>query len=238
MILQINKPEKGDPFFNNAQNGGISTCITGSPADPGCNVLANCVGGAVGAYNKCAQNGERKWGPILYPPNAENIYKYAQDLGLPTSQTPEVGALIIWRKGATLGSGDGAGHVAFVYKVDADGTVYTAESEYNGRAWVNRSYRKPYYYADGYTFIGFVLQPRKNAPGGYIRKGDKGSAVVWLQERLRAAAKNEPMYDPGNVDGDFGGKTERALVYYQFRNGLAVDGVAGPATQAALSKEG
>ena len=73
-------------------------------------------------------------------------------------------------------------------------------------------------------------------PGGSIKYGDKGSAVVWLQERLKAAAKQNPMFDPGNVDGDFGGKTERALVYFQFRNGLAVDGVAGPATQAALAK--
>lgn len=236
MILQINKPQAGDPFFNNAGNGGISTCINGKPTDAGCNVLANCVGGAVGAYNKCAQDGKRKWGPILYPPNAENIYKYAQDLGLPTSQKPEPGALIIWRKGNTLNSGDGAGHVAFVYKVDPDGTIHTAESEWNGRAWVNRSYKPPYYYGSAYTFIGFVLQPRKAAPGGYIKYGDTGSAVVWLQERLKAAAKDNPMYDPGSVDGDFKGKTERALVYFQYKNGLAVDGVAGPATQAALAK--
>ena len=126
--------------------------------------------------------------------------------------------------------------MAFVTKVDADGTIYTAESEYNGRAWVNRSYKPPYYYGANYTFIGFVLQPRKAVPGGSIKYGDKGSAVVWLQERLKAAAKQNPMFDPGNVDGDFGGKTERALVYFQFRNGLAVDGVAGPATQAALAK--
>ena len=240
MIIQKDKPQPGDPFFNNGRGKypGISTCINGNPMDPDNNVLANCVGGAVGAYNKCAQNGERKWGPILYPPNAENIYKYAQDLGLPVSKTPEPGALIIWQKGGTLASGDGAGHVAFVYKVDADGTVYTAESEYKGRAWVNRSYRKPYFYADGYSFLGFVLQPRKPVPGGYIRKGDKGDKVVWLQEHLRAAAKDNPMYDPGNIDGDFGDKTERALVYYQFKHNLAVDGVAGPATQAVLSKEG
>jgi hypothetical protein len=242
MVLQIDKPKDGDPFFNNGRGKyfGISTCITGSPTDPGCNVLANCVGGAVGAYNKaaCEDIENPKWGPILYPPNAENIYKYAQDLGIPTSKTPEAGALVIWRKGATLNSSDGAGHVAFVYKVEANGDILTAESEYKGRAWVNRKYTKAsgYSYADGYTFIGFVLQPRKAVPGGYIKYGDTGSAVVWLQEHLKAAAKDNAMFDPGNVDGDFGGKTERALVYFQYKNGLAVDGVAGPATQAALAK--
>lgn len=237
MFIQKDKPQAGDPFFNNkaSKYPGISTCINGKPTDAGCNVLANCVGGAVGAYNKAAQNDEKKWGPIMYPPNAGGIISYAAGLGLPTSKTPEVGALIVWKKGQ-LTETNTNGHVAFVTKVDADGTIYTAESEYNGRAWVNRSYRKPYYYADGYTFIGFVLQPRKDAPGGYIRKGDKGDKVVWLQERLRAAAKENSMYDPGDIDGDFGDKTERALVYYQFRHSLTVDGVAGPATQAALSE--
>lgn len=241
MIIQKDKPQPGDPFFNNGRGKypGISTCINGNPMDPDNNVLANCVGGAVGAYNKAAQNGERKWGPILYPPNAENIYKYAQDLGLPVSKTPEPGALIIWQKGGTLTSGDGAGHVAFVYKVDADGTVYTAESEYKGRAWVNRSYRKPYFYADGYTFLGFVLQPRKQAddtPTVTIKRGMHGEAVVWLQQKLAEAAKKNPMFDPGNIDGDFGDKTERALVYYQFKNKLVVDGVCGAATKAALNR--
>ena len=236
MIIQKDKPQPGDPFFNNGRGKypGISTCINGNPMDPDNNTLVNCVA-IVGAYNKAARDGEKKWGPIMYPPNAGGIISYAAGLGLPTSKEPEVGALIVWKKGQ-LTETNTNGHVAFVTKVDADGTIHTAESEYNGRAWVNRSYRKPYYYADGYTFIGFVLQPRKSAPSGYIRKGDKGSAVVWLQERLRAAAKDNPMYDPGNIDGDFGDKTERALVYFQFKKGLAVDGVAGPATQAALSK--
>lgn len=236
MILQINKPEKGDPFFNNDKSRypGISTCITGSPTDPDNNTLANCVA-ICGAYNKAAQDGKRKWGPILYPPNAGGIISYAAGLGLPTSKTPEPGALVVWKKGQ-LTETNTRGHVAFVTKVDSDGTIYTAESEWNGRAWVNRSYKPPYYYGSEYTFIGFVLQPRKAAPGGYIKYGDTGSAVVWLQERLKAAAKDNAMYDPGNIDGDFKGKTERALVYFQFKHGLAVDGVAGPATQAALTK--
>lgn len=238
MILQIDKPKDGDPFFNNGRGKyfGISTCITGSPTDPGCNVLANCVGGAVGAYNKaaCEDIENPKWGPILYPPNAENIFKYAQDLGLPTSKTPEAGALIIWRKGATLNSSDGAGHVAFVYKVEANGDILTAESEYKGRAWVNRKYTKAsgYFYADGYTFIGFVLQKRKQSPGGVIKEGDKGENVRWMQQKLA----DKGYLRRNEVDGDFGVITLGALLAFQFKNKLAVDGVCGPATQAALSK--
>ena len=236
MFIQKDKPKDGDPFFNNG-NGkyfGISTCITGNPADPGCNVLANCVGGATGAYNKaaCEDLDNPKWGPVMYPPNAENMFKYCQDLGLPTSQTPEVGALIIWQKGATLNSTDGAGHVAFVYKVDADGTIYTSESEYRGRAWVNRSYKKPYFYADGYKFLGFVLQKRKDVPGGVIKEGDKGDRVRWMQQKLA----DKGFLRRNEIDGDFGVITLGALLTFQFKNKLAVDGVCGPATQAALNK--
>ena len=232
MILQINKPEKGDPFFNNDKSRypGISTCITGSPTDPDNNTLANCVA-VCGAYNKAAQDGKRKWGPILYPPNAGGIISYAAGLGLPTSKTPEVGALIVWKKGQ-LTETNTRGHVAFVTKVDADGTIHTAESEWNGRAWVNRSSRKPYYYADGYTFIGFVLQPRKEVPGGVIEEGDKGESVRWMQKKLA----EKGFLRKSEVDGDFGIITLGALLAFQLKNKLEVDGVCGPATQAALSK--
>ncbi len=236
MILQIDKPKDGDPFFNNGRGKyfGISTCITGSPTDPGCNVLANCVGGAVGAYNKCAQDGNRKWGPILYPPNAENIYKYAQDLGLMVSPNAEPGALIIWQKGATLSGTDGAGHVAFVYKVDDNGDIHTSESEYGGRAWVNRTYTKSsgYFYANGYKLLGFVLQPRKPVPGGVIKEGDKGNKVIWMQQRL----SDKGYLRRSEIDGDFGVITLGALLAFQFKNKLTVDGICGPATQAALAK--
>jgi len=234
MIIQKDKPEAGNPYFNNGKGKypGISTCITGNPADPGCNTLANCVA-ITGAYNQAAQAdpSKPKWGPIMYPPNAGGILDYAADIGLPTSQTPEVGALIVWKKGA-LTKENKNGHVAFVYKVDADGTIYTAESEWEGRAWVNRSYRKPYFYANGYTFLGFVLQKNRPTPGVVIKEGDKGDNVRWMQQRLA----DKGYLRRNEVDGDFGTITLGALLAFQFKNALAVDGVCGPATQAALAK--
>ena len=70
-INQIEKPKAGDVFFNNAAGGGISTCIT--CGEPGLNVLPNCVGGAVGAYNKQASGDKPEFKYLNYPPNAENI---------------------------------------------------------------------------------------------------------------------------------------------------------------------
>ena len=42
--MRTSKPGAGNKFYNNGNNGGWSWCINGKPTDPGCNVLANCVG--------------------------------------------------------------------------------------------------------------------------------------------------------------------------------------------------
>ena len=56
------------------------------------------------------------------------------------------------------------------------------------------------------------------------RKGDKGQEVKRVQGAL----------DGLKVDGDFGPKTEKAVLDYQQSNSLGVDGVVGPATRNSL----
>ncbi|WP_206753823.1 peptidoglycan-binding protein [Leptolyngbya sp. FACHB-17] len=62
-----------------------------------------------------------------------------------------------------------------------------------------------------------------------LRRGARGEAVQGLQSRLRAIG----MYD-GEVDGVFGAGTEAAVKAAQAKFGLAVDGVVGGATWAAI----
>lgn len=62
-----------------------------------------------------------------------------------------------------------------------------------------------------------------------LRRGSKGADVTRLQAALNALG-----YDCGAADGIFGAKTETAVRAFQKDNGLAVDGIAGKATQAAL----
>lgn len=63
-----------------------------------------------------------------------------------------------------------------------------------------------------------------------LRYGSEGADVVTLQNRLITLG-----YLTGTADGKFGRVTKSALIAFQKANGLTADGVAGTATQAALS---
>lgn len=61
------------------------------------------------------------------------------------------------------------------------------------------------------------------------RQGSRGNEVRQIQTKL----KQWGYYD-GAVDGIFGSQTTAAVKRFQQKNGLTADGVAGPATLAAL----
>lgn len=61
------------------------------------------------------------------------------------------------------------------------------------------------------------------------KRGSSGSVVSQIQTKL----KNWGYYSY-DVDGVYGSRTEKAVRLFQQRNGLTVDGMAGPATLAAL----
>lgn len=65
--------------------------------------------------------------------------------------------------------------------------------------------------------------------GALSRQGSRGSEVRQIQTKL----KQWGYYD-GAVDGIFGSKTTAAVKLFQQRNGLTADGIAGPATLAAM----
>lgn len=69
--------------------------------------------------------------------------------------------------------------------------------------------------------------PRKFIPyrGKPIRRGDKDAELVKQIQKVVGAY----------VDGDFGPKTEKAVMKWQGRNGLFPDGVVGPKTWAVIS---
>ena len=64
------------------------------------------------------------------------------------------------------------------------------------------------------------------------KKGSTGATVKEIQTRL----KNWGYYD-GAVDGIYGNQTEKAVRYFQRKNGLSVDGQVGNQTLAALGMQ-
>lgn len=66
-----------------------------------------------------------------------------------------------------------------------------------------------------------------------LRQGARGWQVSVLQSLLAREG-----YDANGIDGDFGPGTDRAVKTYQAVSALEADGVAGPATWAALTRAG
>lgn len=229
---RFTRPEAGNKYYIRKASGGYSTAIKGNPTDKDCDVLHNCVGYAAGRFHEIAN---RPQFDLVDTVNAENMFNNAKAHGLKTGSDPQLGALIVWQKGATLSGSDGAGHVAVVEQINPDGSIITSESGYGAKNpfWTTARIKG----ADGnwgggagYTLLGFVYQPQATVRA--IRKGDTGADVELMQARLHALGymrRNE-------VDGDFGKITLGALLAFQFENGLEVDGVCGPMTQAALTK--
>lgn len=159
MNMRTTKPEKGNKFYNNGNNGGWSWCINGNPKDSNCNVLSNCVGYACGRFNEII-------GSMKYPElccNAENFIERAKQKGLEISDVPTLGGIMVWQKGATLNGSDGAGHVEVVERIDSNNQIYTSASNYGGTAFYNAIRKNDngrWGLASCYKFRGCIINPK------------------------------------------------------------------------------
>ena len=102
-----------------------------------------------------------------------------------------------------------------------------------------RGYNGPGYRANDYDGKLARAYRRHAAAAGtaqaastLLRRGARGAAVRALQTALTARGY------PLAADGAFGPATEKAVKAFQKRNGLGVDGIAGPLTLAALGLGG
>ncbi|MCM0594082.1 MAG: peptidoglycan-binding domain-containing protein [Gloeotrichia echinulata DEX184] len=82
-----------------------------------------------------------------------------------------------------------------------------------------------------YNGAAIVIPEDSNLPvlTRILRRGSKGQDVETLQKLL-----NEKGFDAGQVDGDFGPKTEAAVKKFQTQASITVDGIVGPQTWQAL----
>ena len=75
----------------------------------------------------------------------------------------------------------------------------------------------------------FIIALAQRASAEIYKKGSGGAVVSEIQTRL----KNWGYYN-GAVDGVYGSRTEKAVRWFQEKNGLNVDGQVGDQTLAAL----
>lgn len=139
------------------------------------------------------------------------------------------GAFLLRKPGAFQIS---IGHIAISL---GDGTTYDAKSSRAGVGHFPNAAGRPW--SCGVLLPGIRYQPgsgsidHEPSPDLLMLKNPymRGNKVKALQRALRDAGVN-----PGAIDGVFGPMTEIAVQGYQAREGLTVDGIAGPETFAAL----
>lgn len=73
-------------------------------------------------------------------------------------------------------------------------------------------------------FIGviFFVFFKNNEVEALSKYGSRGDEVIQIQTKLKRWG-----YYNGNIDGIYGSQTQEAVRYFQRKNGLAVDGIAG-----------
>jgi hypothetical protein len=168
-----------------------------------------------------------------YTPTLANWFKQRGRWGI----HPRRGALVLFDF-----PNDGVNrisHVGIVEAVNSDGSIVTIEGNTSGGTsgsqrdggGVWRRTRKT-----GIVGYGYPAYPAAPSPGSstVLRRGDKGVAVGKLQSTLKAWYPNTEPFRSLKVDNDYGPATQQAVMAFQKRAGLAVDGIAGPVTLRTL----
>ena len=78
-------------------------------------------------------------------------------------------------------------------------------------------------------FIFYNLNFRNNESLALSKYGSRGNEVIQIQTKLKRWG-----YYNGSIDGIYGSKTVAAVKWFQSKNGLVADGIAGPKTLAAM----
>jgi hypothetical protein len=115
--------------------------------------------------------------------------------------------------------------------------VYAPFNDHYDTAWIN-SHRIRDLVIEILNGQGRPIPPPSGGGGyqppvqdGMLQEGMSGGIVKMLQELLFGMG-----YDVGELDGEFGPQTRAGVEALQRDKGLVVDGIAGPATMAAISE--
>lgn len=217
---RLEYPKKDNKFYIAQSEGGWNP---GIPRPKGSKLqFQNCVFYALGRYAEA-------WGVWLRSVNAEKFVDVAKEYGLKITKEPVVGSIACWE-----GIGSKKGHVAFVEIVNSNNIV-TSESGWGAnKAFWTQTRPRGENWGQGacYRFQGFINPPvavKDDIKMCTLKEGMNRGEVRELQQRLTKLG-----YFKDTVDGSFGIITLGAVLAFQFKNKLQVDGVVGPKTWKAL----
>ena len=156
------------------------------------------------------------------------------------TKAPEPGDYIFynWDK-STQPNDSSADHVGIVERVN-NNVITTIEGNYSDSvkrrtlivgAGNIRGYGRPAYWTLKTMPPSYERDTSATSTTALLKRGDRNDAVRALQNNLISLG-----YSCGSAgaDGDFGSGTEAAVRSFQQKNGLKVDGIAGPATLTAI----
>lgn len=105
--------------------------------------------------------------PKLSLSDAENWYSHSDGYG--RGNTPKLGAVICWKRGQVGNDADGAGHVAVVEQINADGSIVTSNSAWDSTFFYMQTLtpESGYTWNSVYQFQGFIYNPAVGG-GGYV----------------------------------------------------------------------
>lgn len=256
MKKRLTQP-KNNKYYIRTVTGGLNGAVAGSPVIAGANVLCNCVGYANGRFNE-AINDPNLMGTVIkfhyqLTCNAENFIESAKRQGLKISSKPVTGGIMVWQKGATLGGGDGAGHVAFVEAVYDDGTILTSESGW--ASWAFKTVRRSningrWGQASAYKFRGCIINPAvkstvEKAPK-LVVDGVGGACTVRAMQRFFSTIQDGVVsgqkkawanHYPALKSVEYGKGGSACIKKLQKWVGTSKDGVLGEATVKAWQKK-
>lgn len=178
----------------------------------------------------------KKLGGYMYHGSNTMYLKYCTDKGKLVKGKREDGKTLKPGTAVFVWNGSTYSHVGLYV---GDGTVIEAMGTVNGVTTTKVTAGKWTHWGE-LKGVNYVMEPENEAINKNdddlktIRRGNKGEEVRLCQTLLVNLG-----YDIGStgIDGDFGNKTEAAVKKFQKANGLTADGIVGPKTWAALTKD-
>lgn len=226
--LYNSKKKQYPSMYTDARESGYKADIAAG------RMCADCVGiikaffwlgGSLTGSNKYGSNG-------CPDKSATGMYKLCKETG-PISDIPDIPGLVVWKEGH-IGIYVGGGYTVEMQSF-ANDCVYRKVTSGSWTNWGKLPSTMLTYDDSGESTTPTVYKLGDRT----LSKGDEGQDVSELQSALVALGYSLGTYgaNKDGVDGDFGSKTQNAVMALQAKHGLASTGIFGASAYKVLLED-